>query len=77
MLKMGPEIVFTITHDPLGHQHVVQPHQLRIWRTVVLDVAETQDGALFDLAQHLEQRGLHAVTIQGVFAGLNRNLNVS
>lgn len=73
MLKLGRESVFTITHDPLGHQHVVQPYQLRIRWTVVLDVAETQDGALFYLAQHLEQRGLQAVTVQGVFAGLNRD----
>ncbi len=59
-----------LTHDPLGHQHVVQPHELRVGRAVVLHVPQAEDRPLLDLAQHLEQRRLHPVAGQRVLARL-------
>ena len=37
----------------LGDQHVVQTHQLRVGRLLVLRVAQRQYRLLLDLAQHL------------------------
>ena len=54
----------------LGDQHVVEPHQLRVRRVVLVEVAEAEGGPLLDLAEDAEQGGLHAVTVEGVFPGL-------
>ena len=61
-----------LTHDSLGDQHVIQPHELGVRRVVVLDVTEAENGALLNLAQDGEEGGLHAVAGQGVLTGLEK-----
>ena len=62
----------TISHYSLGHQHVVQSHELGIWGILVLNIAEAQHCPLLDLAQDREEGRLHAMAVERVFAGLER-----
>ena len=38
-----------LTHYSLSYKHVIETHELWIWWVVILDISQTQDGALFDL----------------------------
>ena len=58
----GPHLLTRPNHT-LGHQHVVQPHQLGVGGVLLLQVPVVDAGPLLDLAQHREQRVLHPVVV--------------
>ena len=59
-----------LTHDSLGNKHVIEPHELRVGRVVVLDIPQAEHSPLLDLTEHREEGRLHAVAVERVLAGL-------
>ena len=51
-------------------KHVVQPHQLRVGRIVILDITKAENGTFLDFTQNGEQSRLHAMAIERVFTSL-------
>ena len=61
---------FVWSSHTLRYQHVVQPHELRVRRVVLVQITEAESRPLLDLAENTEQSWLHPVTVESVLPRL-------